>query len=156
MVRQSSDEFGRFSYSRVFQQSVLIAAHRSDVPSINLIHFILLNRSIHWLLRDDDAPLADSALKRSQLTPAVAIGITGYQRVSCVAVAQRVGPDPLTRCDRAQLLSTFHRCLHPAPGCRGMRLYDSALVDVPVSKCAAQSAVQLRMHRHKSCLTAFS
>ena len=42
--------------------------------------------------------------------------------------------------DRAQFLSAFHRRLHPAPGGRGMRLDDSALADVPVGKCAAQSA----------------
>ena len=56
-------------------------AHRSDVPSVNLIHFILLSRSIHQLLRYDDAPLAYSALKRSKLTSAVTIGITGHQPI---------------------------------------------------------------------------
>ena len=58
---------------------LLIVDNRFDVPSVSLIHFILLGRSIHQLLRHDDAPLSDSALKRSELTPVVAVGITGHQ-----------------------------------------------------------------------------
>ena len=53
--------------------------HRSDVTEVSLIHFILLGRSIHQLLRHDDAPLPDPALKRSELAPAVTVGITGHQ-----------------------------------------------------------------------------
>ena len=60
---------------------LLIVAHRYDAPSVNLIHFILLGRSIYQLLRHYDAPLAYPALKRSELTPAVAIGITGHQPI---------------------------------------------------------------------------
>ena len=60
---------------------LLIVAHGYDAPSVNLIYFILFGRSIHQLLRHDDAPLANSALKRSELTPAVTVGITGHQPV---------------------------------------------------------------------------
>ena len=126
------------------------------MPACCLIHFILLSRSIHQLLRYDDAPLAYPALKRSQLTSAVTIGTTGHQQVPCVTVAQRVGADPLTRCKRAQFLSAFHCSLLPAPGCRGMRLYDSTLADVPVCQCAVQHSVQLRMHRHQPRLAALA
>ena len=56
-----------------------------------------------------------------------------------VTVAQRVSADLLPRRDRAQFLSAFLRRLHPAPGCRGMRLYDSALADVSVSQGVAQA-----------------
>ena len=66
------------------------------------------------------------------------------------------GSGPLPRRDRAQFLSALRRRLHPAPCGRGMSLDDSALADVPVSQGAGQSAVQLRMHRHKPCLTALS
>ena len=69
------------------------------------------------------------------------MGIPFTSKCRCVAVAQRMGPDSFPRRNRAQLLGTFHRRLHPAPGGRGMRLDDSALADVPVGKCAAQSAV---------------
>ena len=48
---------------------LLIVGNKCDVPSVSLIHFILLGRSIHQLLRHDDAPLAYPALKRSELTP---------------------------------------------------------------------------------------
>ena len=58
--------------------------------------------------------------------------------------------------DRAQFLGAFHRRLHPAPCSRDMRLYESALADVPVGQCSAQSAMQLRMHRHKPCLAALA
>ena len=37
-----------------------------------------------------------------------------------------------------------------------MSLDYSAMADVSVGKCAAQSAVQLRMHRHKPCLAALA
>ena len=67
-------------------------------------------------------------------------------------MTQRVTAGLLPQRDRAQFLSTFHRCLYPAPCGRGMRLDDSALADVPVSKCAAQRAVQIEMHRHQPCL----
>ena len=43
-----------------------------------------------------------------------------------------MGPDSLPRRNRAHFLSTFHSSLHPAPGGRRMRFYDSALADVPV------------------------
>ena len=66
------------------------------------------------------------------------------------------GSGPLPRRDRAQFLSALRRRLHPAPCGRGMSLDDSALADIPVSQGAGQSAVQLRMHRHKPCLTALS
>ena len=79
-----------------------------------------------------------------------------HQQVPGVTVAQRVGADSLPRRDRAQFLSAFHRRLHPAPCGRDMRLYESALADVPIGKCAAESAVQLRMHRYKSCLAALA
>ena len=81
---------------------------------------------------------------------------TVHQKVAGVAVAQRVCPDPFPRRDRAQLLRTFHRSLHPSPGGRDMRFDDSALADVSVGKCAAQSAVQFRMHRHQPCLAALA
>ena len=60
---------------------LLIVARRSDVTEVSLIHFILFGRSIHQLLRHDDAPLPDPALKRSQLAPAVTVGITGHQPI---------------------------------------------------------------------------
>ena len=47
----------------LFQQSVLIDAHRSEAPSVDLIHFTLFGRSIHQLLRYDTEPLAYSALQ---------------------------------------------------------------------------------------------
>ena len=92
----------------------------------------------------------------SQPARQIVDGNAVHQQVPCVAVAQRMGADPFPRRDRAQLLSAFHRRLHPAPCSRGMRLYESALADVPVGKGAAQSAVQLRMHRHKPSLAALA
>ena len=59
------------------------------------------------------------------------MGMSFISRMACVAVAQRMGADPLPRRNRAQFLSAFHRRLHPAPGCRGMCLYDSALAEYP-------------------------
>ena len=72
-----------------------------------------------------------------------------HQKVTCVAVAQRGRSDSPPRRNRAQLLSPFHRRLHPAPGCCGMSLDDSYLTDVPIGQGAAQRPVQLRMHRHQ-------
>ena len=71
----------------------------------------------------------------------------------------RLPPDRASACspvNRAQCLSTIHRSLHPAPCGRGMRLYESALADVPVGQRATQSAVQLRMHWHKPRLVSLA
>ena len=75
----------------------------------------------------------------SQPARQVVDGDAVHQQVPCVAVAQRVSADLLPRRDRAQFLSAFLRRLHPAPGCRGMRIYDSALADVSVSQGVAQA-----------------
>ena len=61
--------------------AALIVAHRCDVTQVCLIHFTLFGRSIHQLLRHDDAPLAYPALKRSQLTPTVAAGAASHQPI---------------------------------------------------------------------------
>ena len=83
---------------------LLIVACRSDVTEVSLIHFILFGRSIHQLLRHDDAPLPDPALKRSELAPAVTVGITGHQPIKqlgslrvrlLLKLVQYLAPHPL-------------------------------------------------------------
>ena len=79
-----------------------------------------------------------------------------HQQMPGVTMAERVRPDPLPRRNRAQLLRTLHRRLHPSPGGRGMRLDDSALADISISEGTAERSVQLRMHRYKPGLAALT
>ena len=60
---------------------LLIVAHRYDVTVVSFIHFTLFGRSMHKLLRHDDAPMAYPALKSSRLTPAVTTGIASHQSI---------------------------------------------------------------------------
>ena len=46
---------------------ILIVSHRCDVTQICLIHFTLFGRSIHQLLRHDDAPCSDLPSVRSSV-----------------------------------------------------------------------------------------
>lgn len=78
------------------------------------------------------------------------------QIVPGVAVPQSVSAYALTGRDRAHLLRPFHRCLHPAPCRRGVRLDYPALPHASIRQRAHERRVQLRMYRYKAGLAALA
>ena len=78
------------------------------------------------------------------------------QVVPCVAMPQRMSAYALSRRDRAHLLCSFHRGLHPAPGRRGMHFDYPALPHASIRERTRERRVQLRVYRHQARLAALA